>query len=111
MAKSKVLPLRIPEHLDMLAGLSAQLEHIDKATALRSWMHHGAADYVLKLVADGRLSVGRAAELLDETVFDIYRLAEARGVELGAIDEQRRQSRALAERLGGENLRGQARNV
>ena len=39
--------------------------------------------YVLRLVAEGRISTGRAAELLDVTVYDLYPLAEAHGVELG----------------------------
>ncbi len=59
--KSKVVLLRIPENLDELASLSAQEEHTDKATALRQWLHRGAAQYVLKLVSEGRISVGRAA--------------------------------------------------
>jgi hypothetical protein len=103
MRKNKVVPLRIPEHLDELAALRAQEEHTDKATALRQWLHHGAADYVLKLVADGRVSVGRAAELLDVTVYDIHHLAERHGVELGATDEQRERSHALAARLGRQD--------
>ena len=57
--------------------------------------------YVLKLVAEGRISVGRAAELLDQTVYDVHHLAGTYGIELGASDEQRRQSRSLATVLGG----------
>ena len=90
--KSKVVPLRIPENLDELASLSAQEQHTDKATALRQWLHRGAAQYVLKLVAEGRISVGRAAELLDLTVYDLQHLATTLDIELGATDEQRRKS-------------------
>ncbi|MBI4337851.1 MAG: hypothetical protein HY683_08515 [Chloroflexi bacterium] len=97
--KSRVVPLRIPESLDELAALSAQEEHTDKATALRQWLHRGAAQYVLKLVAEGRISIGRAAELLDVTVYDLHYLAETQGIELGATDEQRRQSRAVVAKL------------
>ena len=97
--RSRVVPLRIPENLVELAALSAQEQHTEKAAALRQWIHVGAAHYVLKLVAEGRLSVGRAAELLDQSVYDVYHLAETHGVELGASDEQRPQSRALAARL------------
>jgi uncharacterized protein YutE (UPF0331/DUF86 family) len=61
MKRTKVVPLRIPENLDELAALSAQEQHTDKATALRQWLHRGAAEYVLKLVAEGRISMGRAA--------------------------------------------------
>lgn len=99
MTKSKVVPLRIPENLNELAALNAHEKHTDKATALRQWLHEGAAHYVLNLVAEGRVSVGRAAELLDATPFDIYHMAESHGIELGATDEQRRQSRDLAAEL------------
>src|SRR5712691_7088534 len=102
MKRTKVVPLRIPEHLDELAALSAQAHHTDKATALRQWIHQGAAHYVIELVAEGRVSLGRAAELLDLTVYDLYRLAATHGIELGASDEQRQQSRALAAKLAHE---------
>lgn len=102
MKRTKVVPLRIPENLDKLAALSAQEQHTDKATALRQWLHGGAAQYVLKLVAEGRISMGRAAELLDLTVYDLHHLVETRGIELGATEEQRQQSRALVAKLAQE---------
>ena len=97
--KSKVVPLRIPENLYDLAALNAQEQHTDKATALRQWLHRGAMQYVLNLVAEGRISLGRAAELLDLTVYDLQHQAEIQGIELGATAEQRRRSRALARKL------------
>ena len=54
---------------------------------------------VLKLVAEGRMSIGRAAELLELTIYDLYHLAETHGIELGASDEQRQRSRILAAKL------------
>jgi hypothetical protein len=92
MKKSKVVPLRISENLDELASLSVREEHTDKATALRQWLHQGAAHYLMKLIVEGRISITKAAELLDTTVYDIYALAESHGIELGATDEQRRRS-------------------
>jgi predicted HTH domain antitoxin len=103
VTKTRVVPLRIPENLDELAALSAQTQHTDKATALRQWMHEGAARYVIGLVAEGRVSIGRGAELLDLTVYDMLRLAETHGIELGASEAQRLQSRALAIELAAEN--------
>lgn len=95
----RVIPLRIPENLDDLAALCAREQHTDKATALRQWLHQGAVRYVLGLVAEGRISIGRAAELLDTTLYDLYRQAESLGLELGADDEERRESHALVARL------------
>jgi len=42
------------------------------------------------LVAEGRISIGRAAELLDVTVHDILDGAQRQGIELGATEEQER---------------------
>lgn len=97
--KSKVVPLRIPENLDELAALIAHEQHTDKATALRQWLHRGATHHVLKLVGEGRISMGRAAELLDLTVYDLLHEAEIQGIELGATKEQRRRSHEVAMKL------------
>ncbi len=97
--KNRVVPLRIPQNVDDLAALSAQERHTDKAATLRQWIHEGAAHYVLELVSEGRISVGRAAELLDATPYDLYHLAKTHGMELGASDEQRARSQALAETI------------
>lgn len=104
--KSKVVPLRIPENLEELAALSAQEQRIDKAAALRQWIYQGATHYLLKLVSEGRVSIARAAELLDTTVYDLYHEAQTHGIELGASDEQRRRSREVAARLGESRSAG-----
>lgn len=51
-------------------------------------MYEVAEQYVLELISDGRLSVSRGAEILDESVHEIYRLAKKRNVEIGATEEQ-----------------------
>lgn len=86
--KNKVVPLRIPEYLDELAAFSAEMEHTDKATALRQWLHFGAERYVLKQTSEGNISIGRAAELLNLSIFDIQLLAQRYGFELGMTPEQ-----------------------
>ncbi len=97
--KSRVVPLRIPEYLDELAALCGQEQHTDKATALRQWLHEGAAHYVLNLVSQGRVSIGRASELLDLSIYDLHHLAETHGIELGPTEDELKESRALAARL------------
>ena len=97
--KSKVVPLRIPESLVDLATACSQEQHTDKATTLRQWLYQGAEGYAVKLVEEGRLSVGRAAEILDMTIYDIYRIAQARGIALGATEEQRQLSWEHAKRF------------
>jgi hypothetical protein len=97
--KTKVIPLRVPENLDELASLIAREQHTDKATALRQWLHRGAMHYVLTLVAEGRISLERAAELLELTIYDVQHEAMRQGIEIGATEEQRRRSHALVKKL------------
>ncbi|MCL4466223.1 MAG: hypothetical protein M1389_09375 [Chloroflexi bacterium] len=92
-------PLRIPEGLLDLAEIKSQADRTDKTTALRQLLYTGAEGYALALIAEGRLSVGRAAELLDISAHDIQRLAQEHAVELGATQEQYRQAREVARRL------------
>jgi predicted HTH domain antitoxin len=97
--KSKVVPLRIPENLDELAALNAKEQNTDKATALRQWLHVGAIQYVLKLVAEGRISLERASEVLDLTIYELQHQAEVHSIEMGATEQQRRRSHALMKKL------------
>src|SRR5215211_5231267 len=99
MKKTKVIPLRIPENLNEIAALKADQEHMDKATALRQWLHDGAEKYVMQALADGRISKGRAVELLDVTYFDIYPLVEKYGLDIGPTDEQIRLAHEHAKNL------------
>lgn len=95
--KSKVVPLLIPENLDDLTTLCSQEQRTDKATALCQWLYQGAEGYVLKLVKEGRISVGCAAELLYVNICDI--IAQDKGIRLGAAEEQYQRSREVAARL------------
>ena len=96
---SRSYPLRIPESLILLATAKAEEEHTDRTTALRQLMYAGAEDYVLGLLAEGRISVSRAAELLDYSVHRIHRLARERGVETGADIEHYEQATRTADEL------------
>ena len=97
---TKPYALRLPKGLLELAELKSKADRTDKATALRQLLYTGAEEYVLKLVSEGKLSIGRAAELLDLSVYELQRLARERGVELGAGVEQYERARRTAEELG-----------
>ena len=99
MKKNRVVPLRIPENLDQVARLSAELEHTDKATAMRRWLHEGAAIYLVRQVGEGRLTMNRAAELLEVSIYDLYDIAERYRIEIGATGEQRGLSRRSREQM------------
>ena len=81
--KTTPYPVRIPKHLLDLADLRAAEEQIDRSTALRQLLRAGAVTYVLDVLAKGRISLSKAAELLDTTPLAIVEKAREHGVELG----------------------------
>lgn len=97
--KTKVTPLRIPESLDNLAQICSQEQHTDKATVLRQWLYKGAELYAVKLVSEGRISASYAAQLLDLTIYDVFRIAEDNRIELGPTEEQSRLALEHSQRL------------
>lgn len=93
---SRPYPLRIPENLMELAEAKSRGERTDRSTALRQLLYAGAEEYVLELLSAGRISSGKAAQLLDTTVHRVYELAAERGVEIGAGPDDYRRSRESA---------------
>jgi len=96
--KTVSYPLRIPKELLELAVLRSKEEYVDQATALRQLLHLGAEEYVLEIVSSGRISIGKAAELLKVSVYDIYKLAEKHGVKLGGTIAQVAKSEKAAKK-------------
>lgn len=94
---SKSYPLRLPENLLKLAEVRSKEERVDKSTALRQLMYEGAENYVLKLIKEGRLSIGRGAEILERTPYEMYRLAGEKGIEIGSTIEQYQKGKGTAE--------------
>jgi hypothetical protein len=92
-------PLRIPKNILELALFRTKEEHIDKSTALRQLLYMGAQDYVLGLYKKGRISLSRAAELLEVSTFDVLRLAQEKGIQIGATGMQQEKSRDAAAEL------------
>ena len=92
-------PLRIPEEIVTIARLRAKEEYTDQSTAIRQLLYIGTEEYVLHLIESGRISIGRAAELLKTSIQDLYRLAEKHGVHLGPTPEQLRQSHETMRKL------------
>ncbi|OGW73208.1 MAG: hypothetical protein A3J72_02705 [Nitrospirae bacterium RIFCSPHIGHO2_02_FULL_40_19] len=97
--KTKAYPLRISEDVLTVSKLRSEEEHVDQSTALRQFLHTGADAYVLQLVEKGRLSIGKAAELLNTSVYDLQHLAEKYGISLGSTPEQAEKSRRIAKKL------------
>jgi len=96
---NKPYPLRIPKNLISLAQLRSHEEHVNQSTALKQLLYTGAESYILELLRKGRISIGKAAELLDTTIYDIYRLANKRNIELGATQTHYKKSKEIAKKL------------
>ncbi|MBI2076294.1 MAG: hypothetical protein HYT72_03555 [Candidatus Aenigmarchaeota archaeon] len=96
--KTVSYPLRIPKEIVELAALRSKEEYVDQSTALRQLLHLGAEEYVLEIVSLGRISIGKAAELLKVSVYDVCKLAEKHGVKLGGTVEQGMKSRKAAKK-------------
>ena len=96
--KTVSYPLRIPKELIELAVLRSKEEYTDQSTALRQLLHLGAEEYILELVSSGRISIGKAAEMLKISVYDIYKLAEKHGMKIGGTAAQQAKSKKTAKK-------------
>ena len=83
----KPVPIRIPDNLLEIVDLHSKETRSDRSTVMRQWLWRSAEVEVVKMVAAGSLNIGRAAELLELTHYDIYRIAETYNVHLGASEE------------------------
>lgn len=92
-------PLRVPKKLIYLAELRSREEYVDKTTALRQLIYLGAEDYVMELYEKGRVSLSMAAALLDKNVHEIVRIAQRKGIRVGATEEQQKASEKIASEL------------
>ncbi len=62
--------------------------------------------YVVELYQKGEISIGKAAELLGKSVYEIYELLKRHCIEIGALKEQRDKSREHARILFGKKASG-----
>ena len=79
--KTTPYAVRLPRRLLKVADLRAAEEHVDRSTALRQLLHAGAVGYVLELLAKGRISLSKAAGLLDSNRLAVIDKARERGME------------------------------
>lgn len=94
--KKMPYPVRLPKHLLELADLRAEDQRVDRSTALRQLLYEGAVGYVLELLQRGRISLSKAAELLDCSTLAVVQKAQERGVALGASLQQYEKAKASA---------------
>ena len=87
--------MKLKNEIMPLVELKSKEEHTNKAIVLKQFLYKGLEDYVIDLVSRGRLSIGKAAEILDLTIYNIQEIAKSKGLKLTATIEQRQNSRKL----------------
>lgn len=88
-----VYPIKLKDDIMPLIELKSREEHTNKAIVLKQFLYQGLKNYVIDLVGRGRLSVGKAAEILDLSIYEIHDIAKSKGLKLSATKEQRQKSR------------------
>jgi len=95
-----VYPLKLNEEIMPLIELKSKEEHTNKSIVLKQLLYKGLEDYVIDLVSRGRMSVGKAAEVLSLSIYDIQEIARDKNVKLSATKEQRQKSKQLLKAIG-----------
>lgn len=94
-----VQPVRLSEKLKPLIELKSREEHLSKSVVIRKFVYEKLEDYALDLCNRGRLSIGKAAELLDTTIYDLLEKAKGKGIVLSAAEDAHEESRKTVEKL------------
>ena len=90
---SQVQPLRIDENLLKIAELKSRDENTSKTTAIKQFLYNGVEEYLLKLCFQGRISIGKAAEMLHKSIYDLQESAKQKGIELGITKKEYEKSK------------------
>lgn len=83
----KSVPIRITENLLEIVDLHSKETRSDRCTVMRQWLWRSADIELVKMVAASGFTIGRPAELLELTHYDIYRIAAAHKIQLGASED------------------------
>lgn len=90
-----VYPMKLKDEIMPLIELKSKEEHTNKAIVLKQLLYKGLENYVIDLISRGRLSIGKAAEILDLSIYDMQEIAKSKSLKLSATLEQRQISRKL----------------
>lgn len=100
-----VQPLRIEENILRMADLRSKEEHTSRTAAIKQFLHSGVEEYVLRLCSQGRLSIGKAAEILHRSIYDLQESARQKGIELGITPEQYQKHKKFVKNLYRKELK------
>ena len=79
-----IQPVRLSEKIKPLIDLKTREEHVSRSVVIKQFVYGGLEEYALELCSKGRLSIGKVAEILDRSVYDIQEMAKDRGIVLSA---------------------------
>ncbi len=96
---TQVQPLRIEEDILKIAEIRSKDERTNKTTAIKQFLYSGAEEYLLRLCSQGRVSIGKAAEILHKSIYDLQESAKRKGIELGITAKQYYEGKKLAQEL------------
>ena len=96
---TQVQPLRIEENIIKLAELRSKDEHSTKTAAIKQFLYSGAEEYLLKLCSQGRISIGKAAEILHKSIYDLQESAKRKEIGLGITAEEYGRGKKFAQEL------------
>lgn len=96
---AQVQPLRIEENILKLAELKSKDENTSKTTAIKQFLYTGAEEYLLKMCSHGRISIGKAAELLHKNIYALQDSARQKGIELGITAQEYNKGKKLVQKL------------
>ena len=99
--KTVSYPLRINKNIMGMVEIKAKEEYIDKSTALRKLLYKGIEEYLVELYKEGRLSIGKIAEILGKSIYDIQRLLLKHNVKIKHDEDVLVESRKTADRIFG----------
>ena len=94
-----IQPVRLSEKIKPLIDLKTKEEHISRSVVIKQFVYEGLEEYALNLCSRGRLSIGRAAEILDRTVYDLQEMAQKKGLVLSANEKAAEESEETAKKL------------
>lgn len=94
-----IQPLRIEENILRVAELRSKEEHTSRTAAIKQFLHSGVEEYVLRLCSQGRLSIGKAGEILHRGIYDLQESARQKGIELGIMPEQYQKNKKFVKEL------------
>ena len=94
-----IQPVRLSEKIKPLIDLKTKEEHLSRSVVIKQFVYNGLEEYALELCEKGRLSIGRAAEILDISIYDLQEMAKEKWIILSATEESAEKSRKTTEKL------------